>query len=314
MKSTKISVIGAGNVGAMLVLRVVEHDLADVVLVDIDEGAAKGKAFDLADASAIMGYEKKVEGTSDYSKIKDSAIVVITAGFARKPGMTRDDLIQKNGAVIREVTRHIKEFSPESIVIVVTNPLDVMAYLAYKLSGFDRHRVIGMAGVLDSARQSNLIAEDLGIIKTEVDSVIVGSHDDNMVPLIGYSKVQGQPLGKMVSEEKLAEIIERTKTRGAEIVSLLKAGSAFFAPSAACFSMIKCILNNERLMMCASAYLEGEYGVNDLFIGVPVIIGKNGIEKIVEMDLDAAERKKFEISVQSARDSVAKLGHCGISL
>jgi malate dehydrogenase len=224
VKNIKVSIVGAGNVGAMLALRVLEHDLADVVLVDIDEGISKGKAYDLTDASSIMGYDKKVEGTSDYSKIRDSAIVVITAGFARRPGMSRDDLIQKNGAVIREVALKIKEFAPESIIIVVTNPLDLMAYLAYKISGFDRHRVIGMAGILDSARQSNLIAEELGITKPEVDSVIIGSHDDNMVPLLNYTKVQGQPIKKMLDESRLAGIVEKTRKRGAEIVSLLKAG------------------------------------------------------------------------------------------
>ncbi|MDD5680842.1 MAG: malate dehydrogenase [Candidatus Omnitrophica bacterium] len=308
MKNVKISVIGAGNVGAMLALRIVEHDLADVVLVDIDEGISKGKAYDLADASSIMGYDKKVEGTSDYSKLQDSAVVAITAGFARRPGMSRDDLIQKNGAVVREVVLKIKQFAPQSVIIVVTNPLDIMTYLAYKLSGFDRHKVIGMAGILDSARQSNLIAEDLGITKPEVDSVIIGSHDDNMVPLLNYSKVQGQPLKKVLEENRLTSIVERTKKRGAEIVSLLKTGSAFFAPSAACFSMIKCILNNEHLTMCASIYLDGEYGLRDLCIGVPVIMGKNGAEKIVQLELDDHEYKKFRESAQLIKDSVVKLG------
>lgn len=308
MKNIKVSISGAGNVGAMLALRVVEHDLADVVLVDIDEGISKGKACDLADASSIMGYDKKVEGTSDYSKIQDSAIVVITAGFRRKPGMSRDDLIQKNGAVIREVVLKIKEFAPGSIIIVVTNPLDLMTYLAYKLSGFDRRKVIGMAGILDSARQSNLISEELSITKPEVDSVIIGSHDDNMVPLLNYSKVQGQPLKKVLDEAKLANILERTRKRGAEIVSLLETGSAFFAPSAACFSMVKCILNNERLTICASAYLDGEYGLRDICIGAPVVLGKNGIEKIVELELDDCEREKFQKSAQLTKDSIAKLG------
>lgn len=307
MKNIKVSIIGAGNVGAMLALRIVEHDLADVVLLDIDEGISKGKAHDLADASSIMGYEKKVEGTSDYSMIQDSAIVIIAAGFARRPGMSRDDLIQKNGAVVHEATRKIKEFAPQSVIVTVTNPLDLMTYLVYKLSGFDRHRVIGMAGILDSARQSNLIAEELGITKPEVDSVIIGSHDDNMVPLLNYSKVQGQPLRKVLDEARLTDIVDRTKKRGAEIVSLLKTGSAFFAPSAACFSMVKCILNNEHLTMCASVYLDGEYGLRDICIGVPVVLGKNGIEKIVQLDLDSQEHEKFLTSAQLIKDSIVKL-------
>lgn len=308
MKTTKVTIVGAGNVGAMTALRIIEHELADVVLIDIDEGISKGKAYDLADASSIMGYEKKVEGTSDYSKINGSSIVIITAGFARRPGMSREDLIQKNGAVIEEVALKAKEFAPESIIIVVTNPLDIMTYLAYKVSGFDRHRVMGMAGVLDSARQSNLVSEEMGITKPEVDSVIIGSHDDNMVPLLNYSKVQGQPLKKVLDETKLASILERTKKRGAEIVSLLKSGSAFFAPSAACFSMVKCILNNEHLTMCASVYLDGEYGLHDICLGVPVALGKNGIEKILQLDLDDDERMRLQKSAELVKDSISKSG------
>lgn len=294
--------------GAMTAMRIIEDDLADVILVDIDEGIGRGKAYDLADASPIMGYERKVEGTSDYAKIKESSIVIITAGFARRPGMSREDLIQKNGAVIKEAALNVKTYAPESIIIVVTNPLDIMTYLAYKVSGFSRNKVIGMAGILDSARQSNLISEELGITKPEVDSVIIGSHDDNMVPLLNYSKVQGQPLKKVIDEARLAAILERTKKRGAEIVSLLKSGSAFFAPSAACFSMVKCILNNERLTMCASAYLDGEYGLQDICLGVPVVLGKSGIEKILQLDLDDSERGRLQKSAALIKDSLSRLG------
>ncbi|MFH0839747.1 MAG: malate dehydrogenase [Candidatus Omnitrophota bacterium] len=307
MNTEKVSVIGAGNVGALLALRIVEHDLADVVLVDIDEGIAKGKAYDLADASAIMGYEKKVEGTADYSKISDSSVVVITAGFPRKPGMSREDLIQKNGAVVKEVTLKIKEFAPDAVILVVTNPLDIMTYLAYKVSGFDYKKVIGMAGVLDSARQSNLISEELNIMKTEVDSVIIGSHDDNMVPLLNYSKAQGMPLKKVAVENKINEIMEGAKKRGAEIVSLLKSGSAFFAPSAGCFYMVKCILNNEHLTMCASTYLSGEYGLREICIGVPIVLGKNGAEKIIQLDLDTDEREKFQKAAGLIKSAIEKL-------
>lgn len=307
MKAKKVSIIGAGNVGGLLALRIVEHDLADVVLVDIDEGIAKGKAYDLADASAIMGYEKKVEGTADCSKIRDSAIVVITAGFPRKAGMSREDLIQKNGAVVREAALKIKEFAPDAVIIVVTNPLDIMAYLTYKVSGFEHKKVIGMAGVLDSARQSNLISEELNIMKSDVDSVIIGSHDDNMVPLLNYSKAQGMPLKKAAGEKKIDEITERAKKRGAEIVSLLKSGSAFFAPSAGCFSMVKCVLNNERLTMCASAYLDGEYGLRGVYIGVPLVLGKNGVEKILQFNLDNYELEKFQKGARLIRSAIEKL-------
>ncbi|MBU4376832.1 MAG: malate dehydrogenase [Candidatus Omnitrophica bacterium] len=307
MKTEKVSIIGAGNVGALLALRIVEHDLADVVLVDIDEGIAKAKAYDLADASAIMGYEKKVEGTADYSKISDSSIVVITAGFPRRPGMSREDLIQKNGAVVREVALNIKKFASDAVVIVVTNPLDIMTYLTYNISGFDHKKVIGMAGVLDSARQSNLISEELNIMKTEVDSVIIGSHDDNMVPLLNYSKAQGMPLKKVADENKINEIMEGAKKRGAEIVSLLKSGSAFFAPSAGCFYMVKCILNNEHLTMCASVYLNGEYGLREICIGVPIVLGKNGTEKIIQLDLDTDEREKFQKAAGLIKSAIEKL-------
>lgn len=306
-KSEKVSIIGAGNVGAALAQRILENDLADVVLLDIDEGISKAKAYDLQDAAPIMGYEKEVEGTSDYSKIKNSTIVIITAGFPRKPGMSRDGLIQKNGAVVKEVSLKIKEFAPDSVIIVVTNPLDIMSYLTYKVSGFDRKKIIGMAGTLDSARCSNLVAEELNVMRTEVDSIVVGSHDDNMVPLFAHSKAQGKPLNIVFDEAKQRNIIERTKRRGTEIVSLLKSGSAFFAPSAACFSMIKSILHNEQAMLCASVYLNGEYGLQDLFIGVPVILGINGIEEIVELELASDEREKLKKAAELLKDSISKL-------
>ena len=306
-KGNKISIIGAGNVGSLLALRILEHDMADIILLDIDEDISKAKAYDLQDASPTMGYEKNVEATSDYSKIRDSNIVVITAGFPRKGGMTREELIQKNGSIVKQVAVKIKEFAPQSIIIVVTNPLDVMSYLAYKISGFDRCRVLGMAGVLDSSRCSNLVAEELGVMKSEVDCIVVGSHDKNMLPLLNYSKAQGQPLKKVLNETQQDKIIEKTKKRGTEIVSLLKSGSAFFAPSAACFSMIKAILNNEHITMCVSVYLDGEYGLKNIFIGMPVILGKDGIEKIVEPELSEDETVKLQKSAEIVKDSIHKL-------
>ena len=306
LKGDKVSIIGAGNVGALLALRILEHDLAHVTLVDIDEGISKGKAYDLQDASSIIGYEKEVLGTADYSEIKDSNIVVISAGFPRKPGMSREDLILKNGSVVKEVSKKIKEFAPSSIIIVITNPLDIMSYIVYKTSGFDRNRVIGMAGVLDSARCSNLAAEKINIKRTEVDSVIIGSHDKNMIPLFNYSKVEGRPLRDVFDEQKQRDLAERTRKRGAEIVSLLKTGSAFFAPSAACFSMIKSILHNELLTLCASVYLDGEYGLKNIFIGVPIMLGKNGIEKIVELELSGDEIENLKEAAQALSTSIRK--------
>jgi len=303
----KVSIIGAGNVGAILAQRILEHDLADVVLVDIVAGMSRGKAYDLQDASLIMGYEKYIEGTSDYSRVKDSNIVVITAGFPRQPGMSREDLARKNGVIVKDVSLKIKEFAPNSIVIVVTNPLDIMCYLAYKVLGFDRRRIMGMAGILDSARCSNLVAEELDIMRTEVDSVIIGSHDDNMVPLFRHSKAQGRPLNVVFDEAKQGEIMEKTKKRGTEIVSLLKSGSAFFAPSAACFLMIKAILRNEHLMSCASVYIDGEYGLQDICIGAPVLFGENGIDKIVELELTSDELEKLQKAAASLKDSIRKL-------
>ncbi|MBN1872014.1 MAG: malate dehydrogenase [Candidatus Omnitrophica bacterium] len=303
----KVSIVGAGNVGAMLAQRLLEHDLSDVVLVDIDEGLSRGKACDLQDASPIIGCEKEVIGTSDYSIIEGSDIVVITAGLPRKPGMTREDLIQKNAAIIRDVASQVRKFAPQSIVIVVTNPLDIMAFLAYKLLGFEANKVLGMAGVLDSARCSNIAAEELGIARTEIDSVVIGSHDTNMVPLLRFSQAQGTALDSILDNEKKASLTEKVKRRGAEIVSLLKSGSAFFAPSAACFSMIKSILKNEHLTQCASVLLNGEYGLRDIFIGVPVVLGRTGIEKIIELELTRKEREKLKNAADAIKKSVISL-------
>ncbi|MBL7071293.1 MAG: malate dehydrogenase [Candidatus Omnitrophica bacterium] len=307
-KNGKISVIGAGNVGAMLTQLILERNLANVTLLDIDEGMAKGKACDIQDAASILGYDKVVKGTSDYSEIADSDVIVITAGFPRKPGMSREDLLNKNRVVVREISLKIKEFSPDSIVIVVTNPLDLMSYLAYKTTGFDKRKVIGMAGVLDSARCSNQASEELGITQTEVDSLVIGTHDTNMIPLFAHSKAQGKSFKAVFDQSRQSKIAERTRNRGAEIVSYLKSGSAFFAPSAACFSMVKSILNNENLTLCASAYLEGEYGLNDMFIGVPIVLGQDGIEKIMELELSDDEVNKLKNAAEQMQNAISRLG------
>jgi len=302
-----VSIIGAGSVGATLAQLILEHNLAHVVLLDINEGTAKGKACDLQDASSILGNEKLVQGTSDYSEINGSDIVVITAGFPRKPGMSREDLLRKNGTVVKEVSLKIKEFAPDSVVIVVTNPLDVMSYLTYKTTGFDRSKILGMAGILDSARCSNQAAGELGIPQAEVDSVVIGSHDTNMVPLFAHSKAQGKPFKTVFDADKQRQLEERTKKRGAEIVSFLKSGSAFFAPAAGCFSMVKSILNNEHMMLCISVYLDGEYGYKGFFIGAPVILGREGMEKIVELELTEEEKEKFKVAAEQVQSTVQKI-------
>ena len=305
--SNRISIIGAGNVGAMLAQRILEHDLSNIVLVDIDEGAAKGKASDLQDAAPIIGYEKEIIGTSDYSLIKNSDIVVITAGFPRKPGMTREDLIKINGSIIKDVTLQIKEHAPESIIIVVTNPLDIMGYIAYKVSGFDSNKVIGMAGVLDSARCSNLAAQELGVRITEIDSIVIGTHDTNMLPLLRFSKAQGRIIYSILEEERRKKLIENVRGRGAKIVSLLKTGSAFFAPSAACFSMVKSILKNENITQCASVLHKGTYGINGIFIGAPVVLDRTGIKEIIQLDLSPDESEELKMSAEQLKKTIDSL-------
>jgi len=297
----KVAIIGAGAVGATLAERVLESSIADVVLLDIFKNIALGKAMDLSDASPISGHECHITGTDDYEDIESSDIVVITAGLPRRPGMTRDELISKNAGIIRDVAAKVKVHAPRSIVIVVTNPLDVMTYLTYKVTGFPKNRVIGMAGVLDGARLIYLIASSLGVPRSSAETYILGSHGDTMVPLISNTKVNGKPVAELMSGEELAAIVKRTCDRGAEIVSLLGSGSAYYSPSAAVFKMIEAILKDKKETLAASVYLEGEYGVNDLYIGVPCKIGRLGVEKVVELSLSAEEKAAFLRSVQAIK-------------
>lgn len=297
----KVSVIGAGAVGATLAHRVLESGIADVVLLDIFKNLAMGKAMDLSDASPIVGHERTIIGTDDYKDIKSSDIVVITAGLPRKPGMTRDELISKNAGIIKDVALKVKTHAPSSIVIVVTNPLDVMTYLAYKTTGFPKNRVIGMAGVLDGSRFIYLIASELNVPRSSVETYILGSHGDTMVPLISKTKVGGKPVTEVMSREKLEAIVKRTCDRGAEIVSLFGSGSAYYSPSAAVFKMIESILKDKKDTLAASAYLEGEYGLNDLYIGVPCKIGVGGIENIVELDISIDEKAALTRSAEAIK-------------
>jgi malate dehydrogenase len=297
----KVSIIGAGAVGATLAHRVLESGMADVVLLDIFKNVALGKAMDLSDASPVIAHERSIIGTDDYKDIESSDIVVITAGLPRKPGMTRDELISKNALIIRDVALKVKAHAPSSIIIVVTNPLDVMTYLTYKVTGFPRNRVIGMAGLLDGSRFIYLIANELGVPRSSVETYVLGSHGDTMVPLISKTKVGGKPITGIMESGKLKAIVKRTCDRGAEIVSLFGSGSAYYSPSAAVFKMIESILKDKKETLAASAYLEGEYGLSDLYIGVPCKIGSGGIEEIVELDISKEEQAALERSSQAIK-------------
>ena len=303
----KISVIGAGNVGSALAERVLAHNVADVVLVDIADGLAKGKALDLMDASPIMGYKKTILGTNAYKEIAGSDVVVVTAGFPRKPGMSRDDLIQKNASIVRSVLKNVKEFSPEAIVVIVTNPLDIMTYLAYKEIKCDRFKILGMAGGLDTARFKAILSQETALSPEKIESFVLGSHGDTMVPLISKTLLNGKPLRKALSKEKIDEIVKRTKERGGEIVGLLKSGSAYFSPSAACFEILSAIIKDEKKIIPCSAITEGEYGIKDSAIGVPVRIGKEGISEIIEWELPADELDALKASASAIKDILNKL-------
>jgi len=299
----KVSIIGAGNVGATLAMRVLESGLADVALIDIAGDMVRGKALDLADASPIVGHELKITGGDQYDVIKDSDIVVITAGLARKPGMSREDLIAKNAEIVKAASKYIKDLAPKAIVIIVTNPLDIMTHISQMATGFDRNKVFGMAGVLDGSRMIYLIAEELKVPRSSVKTFILGSHGDTMIPLVSHTTVGGKPLKNLLSLDKITEIVERTRNRGAEIVSLFGTGSAYYSPSAAVFSMIECVLNDRKEVMAVSACLDGEYGLKDIAVGVPCRLGNSGIEEIVELKLAAEEDAAFRKSADAIRES-----------
>lgn len=288
----KISIIGAGNVGSTLALRLLEHELADLVLLDVVPGLAKGKAQDLYDSSAITG-SYKIIGTEDYAESKNSDIVVITAGLARKPGMTRDDLLRKNKEIVEGITEKVIQFSPQAIIILVTNPMDIMSYVAYRKSGFNSKKVLGMGGVLDSARFSGFVAQELKVAPNEVKGLVIGAHNDTMLPLARFSTVKGIALSELLPEDKINSLIEKTRTAGAKIVELLGSGSAYYAPTAATVTMIENIVKDKDEIISASVYLNGEYGVQDIYTGVPVRLGKSGLKEIVQLDLNQAEKDNF---------------------
>jgi malate dehydrogenase len=300
----KITVIGAGNVGATTAQRLAEKQIGDVVLIDIAEGLPQGKALDLAEAAPIEKHDACVAGSNDYELSRNSDIVIITAGIPRKPGMSRDDLISTNAKIIREVTRQVVKYSPNAVLIVVSNPLDAMCHVAYESSGFPKHRVIGMAGVLDSARFRTFIARELDVSVENTHAFVLGGHGDTMVPLPRYSTVAGIPITEMMDKQTIDRLIERTRNGGAEIVGLLKTGSAFYAPASAAVEMAESIVKNKKKILPCAALLEGEYGIKGLFIGVPVKLGSGGIEKVIEIKLTPEENEALQASARAVQDLV----------
>ncbi|MBW2615376.1 MAG: malate dehydrogenase [Deltaproteobacteria bacterium] len=308
----KATVIGSGNVGATAAMRLAEKELADVVLVDILEGVPAGKALDLAEAAPIEKHDSRVIGsTGDYSAAKDSDIVIITAGIPRKPGMSRDDLLSTNMGIMASVTKEVAAVTPNAILIIVSNPLDAMCHVAYETSGFPKNRVIGMAGVLDSARFRAFIAMELNVSVENTHAFVLGGHGDTMVPLPRYSTVAGIPITELMPAERIDSLVERTRNGGAEIVGLLKTGSAYYAPASAAVEMAEAILKDKKKILPCAACLDGEYGINNLFIGVPVKLGENGVEEIIEIKLTDLEQEALNRSanaVQTLVDDMKRLG------
>lgn len=305
----KVSIIGAGMTGSTTAHWLAEREITDVVLVDIVEGMPQGKALDLQEAMPVIGKDVKVVGSNDYEATGDSDIIVITAGLPRKPGMSRDDLLVANAKIVGEATKKSIEYSPEAIFIILTNPLDVMAYLSMKIADIPANRVIGQAGILDSARMRAFVAMELEVSVENVHCYVLGGHGDDMVPLTRHSNVAGVPLEKILSTEKLAAIVERTRKGGGEIVGLLKTGSAFYAPSLAVTQMVDAILKDKNLIVPAAAFLQGEYGLNDIYFGVPAQLGRNGIEKIIEYELSEEEEKAVRKSAKGVAENIAKLNY-----
>jgi malate dehydrogenase len=307
MARNKVTVIGAGNVGATTAQRVAEAGLADVVLVDIVEGLPQGKGLDLAEAAPVVSHDARITGTNDYAETAGSDVIVVTSGLARQPGMSRDDLLIKNAGIVKAVVQASASQSPNAVLIVVTNPLDAMCHVAMQASGFPRERVLGMAGVLDSARFRTFIAEELGVSVADTSAFVLGGHGDTMVPLPRYSTVAGIPITDLLPADRIQALVDRTANGGAEIVGLLKTGSAFYAPAASAFEMVDSILRDRRRVLPCATYLKGEYGVDGLFVGVPVVLGEGGLQRVIEIRLTADEQAAFEKSAASVRELVEKL-------
>ncbi|MCY3758599.1 MAG: malate dehydrogenase [Acidobacteria bacterium] len=300
----KVTIVGSGNVGATAAHWIVDKELADVVLIDIIEGVPQGKALDLLQSGPVEGFDSHLVGSNDYRDSADSDIVVITAGLPRKPGMSRDDLLMKNYEIVKGVTEQVVRYSPGCILIVVSNPLDAMVQTAYRVSGFPKNRVIGMAGILDSARFRTFIAQELSVSVENVHAFVLGGHGDTMVPMPRYSTVAGIPITELLPQERIDALVDRTANGGAEIVGLLKTGSAYYAPSAAVTEMVEAIFKDKRKILPCAAFLEGEYGVDGLFVGVPVKLGRNGIEEIVQIDLRPEEDAALKKSAAAVKELV----------
>ena len=309
MSRSKVSVIGAGAVGATAAQRIADSGLADVALVDVVEGMPQGKALDMMQsAPALGGPARGIEGSNDIAAIKGSDVVVLTAGFPRKPGMSREELLQKNADIVGPLSQKVGQYAPDCIFVTVSNPLDIMTCLAWKRSGLDSNRVVGMAGVLDASRFAFFVAQELGVSSQDIRATVLGGHGDSMLLLPRYSTVSGIPVTELIPQERLAQIIERARNGGAEIVSLLKTGSAYYAPSASVFAMIEAILTGRSRILCASAYLKGEYGLKDIFIGVPVKLGAKGVEETIQLKLDEKEQAALEASADVIRQGIRQLG------
>src|SRR6478672_11219138 len=304
----KITVVGAGNVGATTVQRLAERDYADLVMVDIVEGLPQGKALDMNQAGPVVGYEPHIRGTNSYDETSGSDIVVITSGLPRKPGMSRDDLLAANREVVESVTKEIAERSPDAIIIAVTNPLDAMCHVALEVSEFPRQRVVGMAGILDSARFRTFLAWELGVSVRDVTGFVLGGHGDTMVPITSYTNVAGIPVSQKIAPGRLEEIVQRTRDGGAEVVKLLKAGSAYYAPSASVVEMVDSIVHDQKRVLPCCALLTGEYGLNGLYMGVPCRLGASGLEEVLEITLNADEQAQLAKSADAVRELIGVMG------
>jgi malate dehydrogenase len=304
----KITVIGAGNVGATAALRIAEKQLAkEVVLIDIVDGVPQGKALDMYESGAVALFDTHVSGSNDYKDSANSDIILITAGLARKPGMTREDLLMKNATIIRDVTREVMKYSANPIIVMVSNPLDVMTYVAHKVSGLPKERVIGMAGVLDTARYKSFIAEALDVSMQDISALVLGGHGDSMVPVVNYTNVAGIPLTELLPQEKIDALVERTRNGGIEIVNYLKTGSAFYAPAASAVEMVEAIVKDRKRIIPCTTLLTGQYGIDEVFCGVPVKLGKNGIEQVLEINLSTSEREALQRSAAIVDENCTSL-------
>ena len=303
----KVAVIGAGNVGATCAFVLAQKNIGEVVLLDIYEGFAKGKALDMSQGGQILNYDGRITGTKDYEDIANADVVVVTSGFPRKPGMTREDLVGKNADIISQVGGGIREHAPDSVIVMVTNPLDLMTYHMQKVTGFPPERVVGQAGILDSARMTHFIAEELGVSNEDVQAMVLGGHGDTMVPLPRYTTVSGIPITQLMDEATIEAISERTAGGGGEIVKLLEKGSAFYAPGSAAAIMAESILKDRKRILPCSAYLTGQYGLDDIYIGVPVILGSEGVEKVVELELEKSELESLQGSAAFYKEQLSSI-------